>query len=265
MNAAWIVLLGAIICYGLSGASYVRGILNPRARRTGWLFALAGLLLELLSLFLSGQTRHGVPPTVLDWLTLATSAFILLFLLWARRVEEASGGVFFLPAVFVLLLPGLFLHGLAMQSSLGFSDGLLWLHIASLALGFAALTVASVGAVIQRVAEWRLRRAALGGVPPLDSLSTLVMRSLDFGLPVFLLGIILGAIYARHVWGAYWSWNDKETLSFIALLLYGGAFVVLRRNRRSAMVPWLLALGVTALLLNLWVVDMLPGPHGYGV
>lgn len=257
-------LMCATACYGLSSAAYIRGLFTPRWRRTGWILALGGLLLELLALALRGLTRTGVTPTVIDWLTLATAALVLLFLIWARRVEEASGGAFFLPAVLVLLLPGLFLHGLAHRTELRFADALLWLHIAAFAVAVAALLVASIGAIVQRVAEWRLRHAALGAMPPLSSLSSLVMRGLEIGLPAFALGMILGAIYARHAWGAYWSWNDKETLSFIAFCLYGCAFIALRRSRRSAFADWLLTLGALMLLLNLWVVDLVPGPHGYG-
>lgn len=264
MIGASVALGGAIGCYGIASASYLRGIGAPEWRRIGWRFALAGVLLELLSLGLRGLVQHGLAPTVLDWLLLSTAALVLLFLIWARRLEEASAGAFFLPAVFALLLPGMFLQGLATGTRLELTGALLWLHIASLALGFAALSSASIAAIIRRIAEWRLRRAALGGVPPLLSLGGLVQRALQFGIPIFLLGMLLGAIYARQAWGAYWSWNDKETLSFVTFCLYAAAFLFLRGNRESRIADWLLALGLIGLMLNLWVVDMLPGPHGYG-
>lgn len=265
MIAAEVALGGAIGCYGVASVAYIRGIATPVRRHTGWRFALAGVLLELMSLGVRGLlSGRGLAPTVLDWLMLATAALVLAFLVWARRVEEASGGAFFLPMVFALLLPGMFLPDLARGTHLEVTGAVLWLHIASLALGFAALSVASVAALMRRVAERRLRRGELGGVPPLESLSALAARALAIGLPVFLLGMVLGAVYARRVWGAYWSWNAKETLSFIAFCLYAAAYLCIRRSRRSPLGDWLLALGVIALLVNLWVVDLIPGPHGYG-
>lgn len=33
-------------------------------------------------------------------------------------------------------------------------------------------------------------------------------------------GIILGAIWAKTAWGAYWSWDPKETWALISLIVY---------------------------------------------
>jgi heme exporter protein C len=43
------------------------------------------------------------------------------------------------------------------------------------------------------------------------------------------LGLITGAIWAKNTWGAYWSWDVKQNMTAIALLIYL-AYFVLRRS-----------------------------------
>lgn len=40
------------------------------------------------------------------------------------------------------------------------------------------------------------------------------------------LGIVTGAIWAKHTWGAYWSWDVKQNTSAVALLIYLAYFVL---------------------------------------
>jgi heme exporter protein C len=40
------------------------------------------------------------------------------------------------------------------------------------------------------------------------------------------LGIITGALWAKHTWGAYWSWDVKQNTSAVALLIYLAYFVL---------------------------------------
>ncbi len=40
------------------------------------------------------------------------------------------------------------------------------------------------------------------------------------------LGLITGAIWAKNTWGAYWSWDVKQNMTAIALLIYCAYFVL---------------------------------------
>ncbi|MDX1940695.1 MAG: cytochrome c biogenesis protein CcsA [Saprospiraceae bacterium] len=46
------------------------------------------------------------------------------------------------------------------------------------------------------------------------------------GLMYGVLGIITGAIWAKNTWGAYWSWDPKQNMTAIALLIYFAYFVL---------------------------------------
>ncbi|MCF8281728.1 MAG: cytochrome c biogenesis protein [Bacteroidales bacterium] len=48
----------------------------------------------------------------------------------------------------------------------------------------------------------------------------------NVGLLLGILGIITGAIWAKYTWGKFWSWDVKQNMTAIALLIYGAYFVL---------------------------------------
>ena len=51
------------------------------------------------------------------------------------------------------------------------------------------------------------------------SLDQISYRLFGIGFPLFTLGILSGAVWANSAWGSYWSWDVKETASFVNWLL----------------------------------------------
>lgn len=48
----------------------------------------------------------------------------------------------------------------------------------------------------------------------------------NVGLLLGILGIITGAVWAKYTWGKFWSWDVKQNMTAIALLIYGAYFVL---------------------------------------
>ncbi len=46
------------------------------------------------------------------------------------------------------------------------------------------------------------------------------------GVLMGVLGLLTGAIWAKHTWGAYWSWDVKQNMTAVALLIYFAYFVL---------------------------------------
>lgn len=46
------------------------------------------------------------------------------------------------------------------------------------------------------------------------------------GILFGILGLLTGAIWAKNTWGAYWSWDIKQNMTAIALLIYFAYFVL---------------------------------------
>jgi ABC-type transport system involved in cytochrome c biogenesis permease subunit len=40
------------------------------------------------------------------------------------------------------------------------------------------------------------------------------------GFSILTIGIISGAVWANEAWGAYWSWDPKETWALITWLVF---------------------------------------------
>ena len=51
------------------------------------------------------------------------------------------------------------------------------------------------------------------------SLDQISYRLFGIGFPLFTLGILSGAVWANSAWGSYWSWDIKETGSFVNWLV----------------------------------------------
>ena len=55
---------------------------------------------------------------------------------------------------------------------------------------------------------------------------TLAVGFTEVGILLGILGTATGAIWAKHTWGQYWSWDIKQNVSAIALLIYLAYFVL---------------------------------------
>nr|YP_010760299.1 cytochrome c heme attachment protein [Cuscuta pacifica]WEY30297.1 cytochrome c heme attachment protein [Cuscuta pacifica] len=91
-------------------------------------------------------------------------------------------------------------------------------------------------------------------------------RIISLGFIFLTIGLVSGAVWANETWGSYWSWDPKETWSFITWLVFT-IYLHIRRNKdfegtKSASVAstgffiiWICYFGVNLLGLGL---------HSYG-
>ena len=99
-----------------------------------------------------------------------------------------------------------------------------------------------------------------------NQLDQLSFRSIGIGFPLLTVGILSGSVWANEAWGSYWSWDPKETWSFITWIIFA-IYLHLRLNKKwsgvkSAIlatigffVVWICFLGVNFLAKGL---------HSYG-
>lgn len=145
-----------------------------------------------------------------------------------------------------------------------------WLgvHIALALLGDAALAMAGVVAILYLVQERRLKqkklptrsaagttgnRSASGGIrvlPPLEILDRVSVRLIQIGFPLMTAGLISGSLYGKQVWGVYWSWDPRNTISLLVWVLYAlmihARWMIGWRGRKAAI---LTVVGVVAILV----------------
>ena len=92
-------------------------------------------------------------------------------------------------------------------------------------------------------------------------------RCVTFGFPLLTIGIINGALWANHAWGALWQWDPKETMALVTWFIYA-AYLHFRLNTKaSGKVLALIALvGIVMVYLTYLGVNQFNfgGLHTYG-
>jgi cytochrome c-type biogenesis protein CcsB len=140
-------------------------------------------------------------------------------------------------------------------------------------LGSGVFLVAGVASVL-----FLLKMSRLGDPERTDTLSRIVAKLPDaqtldriayrttiFAFPVFGFGVIFGAIWAEEAWGRYWGWDPKETVSFIAWVIYA-AYLHARSTAgwRDKKAAWINVAGFVAMVFNLFFINLVTvGLHSY--
>lgn len=127
-----------------------------------------------------------------------------------------------------------------------------WLsiHVTLVMVSYSLLAITFIFSLIgvwSREAGERLRRPCMMTLLP--------------GVGFLVAGIVTGSIWAKDAWGAYWSWDPKETWALVTLILYSLPLLVKLRGR------WLyiyLLLAFLSLLMTYFGVSyLLGGRHSY--
>ncbi|HSN15856.1 MAG TPA: cytochrome c biogenesis protein CcsA [Anaeromyxobacteraceae bacterium] len=186
---------------------------------------------------------------------LAGSWFIVGGTLGVALRKRAHGVLALGTVPFALLLLG---YGYMRQPALGPMAAALkspWLYIhvyfAWLAFGAYALAMSSgiLWLVKRRAAARPSADAGSERFPSPERLDELAFRYVVFGFIADAVMIASGAIWAKDLWGSYWSWDPVETWSLVTFLTYGIAIHLrLTRGWRGARFAWLV---IGAILGNL--------------
>lgn len=130
----------------------------------------------------------------------------------------------------------------------------LYIHVFFAWLSYGGWTVACGAGIVYLVQSGPRRAPDAARLARLDEL---MFRSTAFGFVTDAVMIAAGSIWAKNLWGSYWSWDPVETWSLISFLLYG-LILHLRvtlgwRGRRIA---WLLVFAVVTVLIAFWGVNL---------
>ncbi|MDR0355492.1 MAG: cytochrome c biogenesis protein CcsA [Deltaproteobacteria bacterium] len=127
-------------------------------------------------------------------------------------------------------------------------------HVTLYMLAYAVLAASAVGAVIQLMNLAKTGRTD-------KELFKFIDDVVSAGLGFLMLGLILGAAWAKQAWGHYWSWDPKETWALITLAAFL-TYLHLRRSPAKAVNPRLVLLtppiGLILLMITWLGVSYLP-------
>ncbi|BBX57289.1 Cytochrome c biogenesis protein CcsA [Mycobacterium shottsii] len=252
--------------------------LDERVGRAGLAVVYLGIGLLLACIVLRGLATMRVPwGNMYEFINLTCMSGLIAGAVVLRRPQYRSLWVFLLlPVLILLTVSGRWLYTNAAPVMPALQSYWLPIHVSVVSLGSGVFLVAGISSIL-----FLLRTSRLGApdsqpaesalarlvqrLPDAQTLDRIAYRTTIFAFPVFGFGVIFGAIWAEQAWGRYWGWDPKETVSFVAWVVYA-AYLHARstagwRDRKAA---WINVAGFVAMVFNLFFVNLVTiGLHSY--
>jgi cytochrome c-type biogenesis protein CcsB len=234
-----------------------------------------GIALLFACIVLRGLATARVPwGNMYEFINLTCLSGLVAGAIVLRRPQYRSLWVFVLVPVLILLtVSGRWLYTNAAPVMPALQSYWLPIHVSVVSLGSGVFLVAGVASILFLLKMSPLGelgpdsavRRVIQRLPDAQTLDRIAYRTTIFAFPVFGFGVIFGAIWAEEAWGRYWGWDPKETVSFIAWVVYA-AYLHARstagwRDRRAA---WINVVGFVAMVFNLFFINLVTvGLHSY--
>jgi cytochrome c-type biogenesis protein CcsB len=229
----------------------------------------------LACIVLRGLSTSRVPwGNMYEFINLTSLCGLLAAAVVLRKPQYRALWVFVLVPVLILLtVSGRWLYSHAAPVMPALQSYWLPIHVSVVSLGSGVFLVAGVASLLFLLKMSRFGAPDAHGtlanlvsrLPDAQTLDRIAYRTTIFAFPVFGFGVIFGAIWAEEAWGRYWGWDPKETVSFIAWVVYA-AYLHARstagwRDRKAA---WINVVGFVAMVFNLFFINLVTvGLHSY--
>jgi len=238
-------IITSILLYLLSAAGYLAYFLLQRGylQRAGLIVLIGGFIFHTASLGLDYFHQGYLPAANMrQTLSLAGWAVAGVFILLNYRYNLKILGVYAAPFVALIMVIVSQLPDEPSQTTRLFKSFWLVAHVTVIFLGEAAFALACGVGILYLLQEnsikTKKRRFVFKRLPSLDLLDSTGYACIVVGFTLLTIGLITGLVYAKSVWGRFWSWDPKEVWSGIAWLFYAALLherlAVGWRGRRSA-------------------------------
>jgi cytochrome c-type biogenesis protein CcsB len=239
-----------------------------RAERFGRMsvsLIVLGALLHFSALALRGLATGRVPwGNMYEFgATLSLTAVVTWLVLLRRFPVRRMSAWLLLPVIVLMFLGGVVLYTTAAPVQPALQSYWLAIHVFAIALGSGMVLVPGVVSVLYlikvRRPQWATR------LPDASVLDQVAYRTTVFAFPIYTAGVIFGAIWAESAWGRFWGWDPKETVAFVAWIVYA-AYLHSRatagwRGGRAAVIN---IAGLAVMIFNLFFINLVvSGMHSY--
>lgn len=244
--------------------------------RSGMLLVGVGTLSLLASVVLRGLATNRFPwGNMYEFVNVTVLFALLAGLAMLRRPALRPMWVFVLiPALVLMTVSVVWLYSAAAPVVPALQSYWLPIHVSVVSLGSGVFLVAGVASLLFLLrlrfpgsgsdsSHWFVRM--LGNLPDARTLDSIAYKATIFGFPIFGFGVVFGAIWAEAAWGRFWGWDPKETVSFIAWVVYA-AYLHARATSgwRDTRAAWINVVGFLVTVFNLFFINMVvSGLHSY--
>jgi cytochrome c-type biogenesis protein CcsB len=246
---------------------------DERIGRAGLALVYVGIALLATCIVLRGLATARVPwGNMYEFINLTCFSGLIAGAIVLRKPQFRALWVFVLVPVLILLtVSGRWLYTNAAPVMPALQSYWLPIHVSVVSLGSGVFLVGGVASILflLKMSPLADRDNGFGRMiqrlPDGQTLDRIAYRTTIFAFPIFGFGVIFGAIWAEEAWGRYWGWDPKETVSFIAWVVYA-AYLHARstagwRDRRAA---WINVIGFVAMVFNLFFINLVTvGLHSY--
>lgn len=242
-----------------------------RFGRMGVSLIVLGGLLHLAALVLRGFAAGRAPwGNMYEYLMALSFVAVVTWLVVLRRYPLRHLSAFVLLPVAVLMFVGGTLYTEAGPLVPALQSYWLVIHVAAAIIASGMFLVPGVASVLflMRLAnEGNPKRFARLSqrLPAKEVLDRIAYRTSVLAFPIYTFGVFCGAIWAESAWGRFWDWDPKETVSFIAWVVYA-AYLHARATAgwRGKPAAWINTAGFACIVFNFFFVNLVTtGLHSY--
>jgi cytochrome c-type biogenesis protein CcsB len=149
---------------------------------------------------------------------------LTLYVAWRQKPLQALAAVT-LPGTLLMMGFGAMRNPVLSPMAASLKSLWLYIHVYFAWLAFGAYTLACATGVLYLLKEKDEKKPFHNPVyvkfPDRGRLEDLLFRYIVFGFITDAVMIAAGAIWAKDLWGNYWSWDPVETWSLVSWLIYG--------------------------------------------
>jgi len=265
------IFLVVIICYMLSTIGYLSYLFLQKdyLQKTGFYLLAAGFLCHTAEIgYQFIQSGHFPVNNLHETLSLVGWTMAGVFLLFQDRFGLKILGVYAAPLITFAMVIAARLPDVPKETGNLLKSMWLVTHVVAIFIGEAALALACGAGIMYLIQEHAIKSKHRGfffrRLPSLELLDSTGYACIVTGFTMLTFGLITGLIYAKSVWGRFWSWDPKEVWSGITWLLYAALLhqrlTIGWRGRRAAVMA---IIGFAVILFTFLGVNFfLKGHHG---
>ncbi len=266
-----LVLFICILLYMLSAAAYFVYLVIQRNKiqLIGCILLAAGFATQTAAIgWRYAQTGHMPVNNLHETLIIVAWSLVAVFLVLRYRFKLKVLGIYAAPLTTFILLSATQFPAEPLQPQNLLKGFWLVVHIITIFVGDAAFVLAAGVGMLYLLQERAIKTKNRGfffkRLPSLDLLDSTGYACIVSGFTMLTIGLVAGMVYAKAVWGHFWSWDPKEVWSavtwiFYAILLHE-RLAVGWRGRRAAVMA---IAGLFVLLFTFFGVNfLLKGHHG---
>jgi cytochrome c-type biogenesis protein CcsB len=252
-----------------------------RFGRTAVALTILGAGLHAASLVLRGAAVYRIPwGNMYEFTSAICLVAVVGWLLVLRRSARSAGsdaapseapglrriGAFvLLPVVVLMFLAGTVLYADAAPVMPALRSYWLAVHVTTASLSSGLFLISGVASVLFLLRRNPDATGPIASLPSRDTLDRVAYRMTVIAFPIWTFAVMTGAIWAEAAWGRYWGWDPKETVAFVAWVVYAG-YLHARATAgwRGGGAAWVNVLGFVVMLFNLFFVNLVTtGFHSY--